>query len=162
MYNYEIKIIPKINNEGKTYYTAMYPSIEAVVGGGDSPEEAVKEAQENLEFYLDYLKDEKRELPTEYQENSYSGKIALRVSKSNHQKLAEISNKEGISVNSLINNAIEHYLGIKCYDDKLMEKICLLQSLTEEGNLYSKSNLIINSEVYNKMFNKTIPFKINK
>lgn len=56
MKNYEIRVIPKMDASGKTYWTASYPAVSGVVGGGDTAEEAIKEAEENLEVFLDYLK----------------------------------------------------------------------------------------------------------
>ena len=75
------------------------------------------------EVYLEYLQEEKRSLPEEYVENSYSGKIALRIAKSTHQKIAQLSDSEGISINSIINNAIENYLGSKKYENAIDKKI---------------------------------------
>ena len=56
MNKYEIRVIPKEDVEGKTYWTAFYPAIEGCVGGGETAEEAIREAEENLEFFLEYLK----------------------------------------------------------------------------------------------------------
>ena len=158
MYNYEMRIIPKTNAEGKVYFTAFYPEIKAVIGGGYTKEEAIKDAEENLEFYLEFLKEEKREIPLEYEENNYSGKIALRVSRSNHKKLIEKAEDEGISVNMLINNAIENYFGNKNYSEAIMAQINTLQSLTIEGNKYNKANYVISSNIYTS-FNNKVQFK---
>ena len=45
---------------GKTYWTAFYPAVEGCVGGGDTVEETIKEAEENLDIFLEYLKEEKK------------------------------------------------------------------------------------------------------
>lgn len=60
MNNYEIRVIPKVDASGKTYWTAFYPAVEGCVGGGDTVEEAIKEAEENLDIFLEYLKEEKK------------------------------------------------------------------------------------------------------
>ena len=62
MNNYEIRIIPKLADDS-VYWTAYFPSIPDCVGGGDTAEEALIEAQENLKIYLEFLKDENREIP---------------------------------------------------------------------------------------------------
>lgn len=142
MSDYEVRIVPKKDCDGLTYWTAFYPAIKAVVGGGDTPEEAIKEAQENLDVYLEYLKEEKRQLPQEYIENKFSGNIALRVPKSTHQKLSELSEDEGMSVNSLINCAIDRFLGTKDYESKLLENFSHLQEITEDTNKLTKYNAL--------------------
>ena len=60
MKNYEVRVYPKKAEDGSTYWTAMYPSVPGCIGGGDTPEEAIIEAQENLEVSLEYLEDEKK------------------------------------------------------------------------------------------------------
>ena len=68
MRNYEIRLIPKKDKQGKTYWTAFFPAIEGCVGGGDSEEEAIKEAKENLEVLFDYLESEGSAIPQEFKE----------------------------------------------------------------------------------------------
>lgn len=59
MNKYEIRVIPKYDVSNKIYWTVFFPEIEECIGCGNSIEEAISEAEENLEFYLEYLKDEK-------------------------------------------------------------------------------------------------------
>mgnify|MGYP002627596409 CR=1 FL=1 len=59
MENFEIIVFPKLADDGSTYLTACYPSVPGCVGGGDTPEEAISDAQENLNVYLEYLQEEK-------------------------------------------------------------------------------------------------------
>ena len=68
MNKYEIRVISNQDNDGDTYWTAFFPAIEGCVGGGSTAEEAIKEANENLEVFLEYLLSEHRELPKEYPE----------------------------------------------------------------------------------------------
>lgn len=53
--NYEIRVIPKKDNSGNVYWTAFFPEIVGCIGGGNSAEEAIRDAEENLKVYLDYL-----------------------------------------------------------------------------------------------------------
>ncbi len=147
MANYEIRVIPKSDIDGVTYWTAYFPAVEGCVGGGSTAEEAIKEAEENLEIFLEYLKSENIDTPIEYEETSYSGKIALRVPKSTHKKLAERSEDEGVSINMILNNAIEHYLGMVEYDCKLDAKIRNIQNLTTQSLILQQSNFSINQQL---------------
>ncbi len=132
MTNYEIRVIPQTDSEGKEYWTAFFPAVEGVVGGGDTPEEAIQEARENLSVFLEYLSEEGVESPEGYRQPSYSGKIALRVPKSVHRKLVEMAEEEGVSLNSCLNAAIDTYLG-KCeFDYELNKKIEALCSVAQK------------------------------
>lgn len=52
MTNYEIKTISKLDVDGNIYWTAFFPKIDGVVGGGNTEAEAIMEAKENLKIYL--------------------------------------------------------------------------------------------------------------
>lgn len=147
MRNYEVRVYPKKAEDGTTYWTAMYPSIPGCVGGGDTPEEAIVEAQENLEIYLEFLEEEKMRIPEEDSEPQYSGKIALRIARSTHKKIAEMAEQEGISINSLLNNAIERYIGEQQFDFNFYKKL-------EELKTVADSSLVL--QQYNASFNQTM------
>lgn len=147
MANYEIRVIPKVDASGATYWTASFPAVDGCVGGGSTAEEAIREAEENLQIYLEYLNSENIEIPDAYEETQYSGKIALRVAKSTHKKIAERSADEGVSINMLLNNAIEHYLGMSEYNCKLDAKIRSIQVLTMQSLRLQQDNFIINQQL---------------
>lgn len=48
-----IFVYPIFLKDGKIEWVAEYPSLPYLVGGGDSPEEAVKEAEENKKVYIE-------------------------------------------------------------------------------------------------------------
>ncbi len=150
MKKYKMEIIPNIAEDGSTYWTVKFPAISGCVGCGDTPEEAIAEANENLEDYLDYLKEEGIAPPKEIGFNQdYSGKIALRLSKSTHQKVAEAAEREGISINSLISSAVEYRLGMNEYDYKIDKKIETLQSLTGKSIVLQQLNAETNAKILN-------------
>ena len=160
MANYEIRVIPKVDASGATYWTASFPAIDGCVGGGSTAEEAIREAEENLEIYLEYLESENIDIPTAYEETQYSGKIALRVSKSTHKKLAEKSVDEGVSINMIINNAVEHYLGISEYNCKLDAKIRTIQAMTGYSIKLQQDNLTINQQLLWNQENVGLPVTV--
>ena len=148
MNNYEIRVVPKIAADGKTYWTASYPSFPDCVGGGDTADEAVKAAEENLAFYLECLVEEGEEIPPAYSSTQYSGKIALRVAKSTHERLAVVAKDEGVSINMLISGAIENFLGIKQYELQLDSKIQTIQAQAEQSLLVQMANYKINKDIW--------------
>lgn len=151
MRNYEVRVYPKKAEDGTTYWTAMYPSVPGCVGGGDTPEEAIVEAQENLEVYLEYLEEEKKRLPPEDVEPLYSGKIALRVSRNTHKKIAAMADREGISINLLLNNAIERYIGEQQFDLNFYKKLAELKSVADSSLLLQQFNASFNQTMWDKV-----------
>lgn len=55
----KIKIEKCYDNQGKIYYGAsledVFPVNVVIVGGGDTPEEAIAEMKENARVYLEYV-----------------------------------------------------------------------------------------------------------
>ena len=77
MANYEIRVFPRKAEDGSTYWTAWFPAVEGCVGGGDTPQEAIGEANENLEVFLTYLKETNKKIPEEFSFSGYDMPIAL-------------------------------------------------------------------------------------
>ena len=106
--NYRFKAFQIETTEGWEW-GVKFIDVPNVVGGGDTVEEAYYEALENLHVYFDYLKEEGKPIPqpTKEPENeNYSGKFVLRLSKSNHKKLAELAEEENVSINAIVNEIV--------------------------------------------------------
>lgn len=54
-----IFVYPIFLKNGKTEWVAEYPSLPYLVGGGDNPEEAIKEAEENKKVYIEECETDK-------------------------------------------------------------------------------------------------------
>lgn len=93
-------------------WAAEYPDIPGCFGGGDSPEEAIADARDNLAFYLQTLAYEGKKIPepTNPYDCEYSGKLTLRLSKSLHKRAACFAEEEGVSLNSLIVEALTEHI----------------------------------------------------
>ena len=94
-------------DDGKQW-CVEFIDVPGVVGGGKTQEEAVKEAFENLQVHLGFLKEDGYAIPepSNISGDSYSGKFALRISKSMHRRLALLARQEDISINAYLNEAI--------------------------------------------------------
>ena len=97
-------------------WVAEYPSLPGVLGTDPELINAIQALWINAEAYLDTLKEYGLPVPESYQPvkpDDYSGKLLYRTSKSTHRSLIERAQREGISVNSLINEAVHRFLGHK-------------------------------------------------
>ncbi len=93
-------------------YVVRYIDFEHVIGSGSTLDEAIKEAKDNLDFYLDYCKDNNIRIPSpsRYEEYDYSGKVTLRMSKGLHMRADRKAKEEGVSLNAYLNEAVAAYL----------------------------------------------------
>jgi len=103
---YQIKIFPLLEDKD-VQWVAEYPDFPNVVGGGYSPEEALKSAEENLAYMIDYYKELGLPLPQPVEAaEEYSGKFTARISKTLHKKLSQLAQAEQVSINQIVTEAI--------------------------------------------------------
>ena len=132
MNNYRMNIYPAKTQDG-IQWNVEYPEVFGVGGAGNTPEEAIKDAEENLKVHLSFLQEEGLPIPeTMIEEDlpSYSGKFTIRIGKSLHKKAVEIAEQEGISLNAFISEAIAYCCGDK--DNK--QRYNLLTYILNENN----------------------------
>ena len=94
-------------SDGREWYVEFL-DVPGVVGGGKTQVDAVNDAFDNLQAHLEFLEEDGLELPTpsSFPDDTYSGKFALRLSKSMHKRIAMNAKLEGVSINTYINEAI--------------------------------------------------------
>ena len=110
-------IISRERNDGKEYYRALFREFPDMIGGiGDTVSEAIEEAYCMLETEISFLEEEGMNVPSPAVvdlEAAPSGRITLRMSKTMHKMVLVVAEEEGVSINSLLNEAVSLYLGQK-------------------------------------------------
>lgn len=108
-------------NDGKVYYRASFRDFPDVIGGiGDTVEEAIEEAYGLLEAEILFRSEEGMSIPDPIVKpltGQASGRVTLRMSKTLHQQAIEASEEDGVSLNSLINEALGFWLGARRFSD---------------------------------------------
>ncbi|MCX5775359.1 MAG: type II toxin-antitoxin system HicB family antitoxin [Firmicutes bacterium] len=110
--NYRFEVSINVES-GNTEYVVRFIDVPNISGVGDTLEEAVTEAEGNLKYYFDYLKDKNLEIPSPTQPIPFpdlSGKITLRMSHTLHMKIIERSLLERVSINTLVTEALTSYV----------------------------------------------------
>jgi len=94
--------------EEHVFWVAECTCLKGCVGQGDTIEEALHELEENETVWLDTARECGIAIPTVPIEtiNEYSGKFTVRVSPSVHMAAAVCAQKENISLNQYVNDAI--------------------------------------------------------
>lgn len=82
-------------------FVVEYPEFPGITGGNDNLLEAIQEAQEALQMFIDYRTKENRDIV-----ERKSGRITLRVPSTMHFLCDEYSKLEGVSLNTFIIDAI--------------------------------------------------------
>lgn len=101
--NYKKTIFPYINQDGSTTWVVEFPDLPGCNAVGPTEKDALEESKTALRLWLDEYYAEKGCYPDATQvQNSYSGKILIRIPKSLHQELVQLASAESVSLNTLI------------------------------------------------------------
>ena len=79
--------------------------------GGDTMEEATKEIQEALQFYIESCIEDNMPITEPNDIEKANGRISIRTSKATHLKLLKLAEEQDVSVSHLINDAIIRQYG---------------------------------------------------
>lgn len=125
----------QVENEGEFAWVAESKELKNCLGVGDTQEEAISELAENEEAWLETAQANGYAIPEVHVEavRAYSGKLTLRLSPKEHEKAAKEAEKQGISLNQLINDAIVSYTSAQSAGRVLSEQISRIQSLMNLG-----------------------------
>ncbi len=88
-------------------YIARVPELEGCHTHGNTPEQALKHAQEAIELWLETAKKRGGDIPEPLSRRIFSGKFVLRTSPNLHAALAQEAAQHGKSLNEMIVELIE-------------------------------------------------------
>jgi len=110
MNNYKLTIdwSPKDNA-----FIATCPEFEGLAIVADTREQALKDAEEALQAYIEIYQADGRPLPVPETVQEYSGQIRLRLPRSLHQKASRLAEREDVSLNTFLISAISAEVGVK-------------------------------------------------
>lgn len=92
-------------------YTALIQEFPGCIAQGSSQSKALEALKSAAESWLEAALDMKLTIPTPAFEPEYSGKIALRISRSYHAQAIKAAERDGISLNQFLAGAIAEKLG---------------------------------------------------
>lgn len=104
---YEIDIVP---NEHGGYY-ARIPDFPTIFTGGQTPEEAMRNALEAIALMIEEY--EERGQPVPVPMANYSGTFNVRLPRTLHRELVRRAEQQGVSLNSLVNLLLVQVTGLK-------------------------------------------------
>lgn len=108
-------------------HIATCPAFPGLSAWGESREEAIREAGIALELAIEQYIEDGWDLPAPRPLQEYSGQTRLRLPKSAHQRLAELAEEDGVSLNTLLVSIVSEYLGSDNIAKFVSQKHQLLQ-----------------------------------
>ncbi len=88
-------------------YVARVPELENCHSHGATPEEALSNAKQAIELWLETAKERDIPIPEPLSRRSFSGKFVLRTSSGLHATLAQEAAQNGKSLNEMVVELIE-------------------------------------------------------
>lgn len=137
-YAIELRMIDEAEGGG---WSACIPELGrmALVGDGETPEEALAELQAARELVIPIMLERGVELPdpapmVEAEFKTYSGNLVLRVPRSLHARLAAAARDEGCSINKMVTGMLSAALAGQSISRAVEERFALLeQMVTRRG-----------------------------
>ncbi|MCK5543170.1 MAG: type II toxin-antitoxin system HicB family antitoxin [Desulfobacterales bacterium] len=155
MDKYSINIIYSKEDGG---YIATIPEFSGLSAYGETPEEAIEEAQVALKGFMDVYKEDGCKIPDPHTLETYSGQTRLRLPKSLHAKLSRQAEREEISLNTymvqlLSENHIKHQI-----DKKLskIERLTCIRHFPQTGESLSNPNYQLRTDWNHEKNNSNI------
>ena len=103
-FKYRVDIIWSPEDEA---YIAKVPELDGCITHGDCLEAAAANAEEAISVYLESLKVRGISAPKPLSEQTFSGKIPLRIDPNLHRDLVVKAQTEGTSLNKFIENRLK-------------------------------------------------------
>lgn len=91
-------------------YVVRVPELPGCITHGESIEDAAKNAEEAIELHVEALQDAGAEVPVPLAEQSFSGKLNVRLGPELHRDVAVKASILGESLNDTILEAVHKYL----------------------------------------------------
>jgi antitoxin HicB len=104
---YEIDVVP---NEHGGYY-ARIPDFSTIFTGGQTPDEAMRNALEAIGLMIEEYQD--RGLPVPEPLRSFSGTFNVRLPRSVHRELVRRADRQGVSLNAMVGFLLTQAVGIE-------------------------------------------------
>ncbi len=106
---YPVEIIPIPEEEGGGYMARIPQFGDAIIGDGDTPEEALADLEGIKKEIIRELIEAGESIP-EPERDNYSGRFVLRVPRYLHRALVKEARRNGTSLNQFISNLLAQAL----------------------------------------------------
>ena len=103
--------LSKIKHEEGGGFLVSVPLLPGCMSDGDTLEEAYSNIVEAKKEWFSSMIERKMEIPEPVEKEEYSGKFMVRLPKSLHKILVQLSKREGVSLNQYVTNSLAYTAG---------------------------------------------------
>lgn len=120
--NYKKIIFPYVNQDGSTTWVVEFPDLPGCNAVGPTEMDVLEESKTALRLWLDeYYAENGRYPDATHVQNSYSGKILVRIPKSLHKELVQLADLESVSLNTLIVSLLARHSAKKSLEKNIIQ-----------------------------------------
>jgi antitoxin HicB len=128
----------ELRNTPDEGWFARVRELPGCMSQGETAEDAIANIQEAMHLWLEVSLEQGDAIPEPRLTEAYSGKFVVRVPRSLHRDLAEMAEREGVSLNQYISTALAQSVGslgpaqAHPGQDALARTVARLENLAEE------------------------------
>ena len=93
-------------------YSTSVLELPGCFSSGDTPEDAMEMLDEAIELWVEAELEDGHDIPPPSRAVEYSGRLTLRLLPSIHERAALMAERERVSLNRYLANAISYYVGL--------------------------------------------------
>ncbi|MBE6105218.1 toxin-antitoxin system HicB family antitoxin [Anaerovibrio lipolyticus] len=108
--DYPVELSKIKPEEGGGFFVSV-PLLPGCMSDGDTLEEAYSNIVEAKKEWFSSMIERKMEIPEPAEKEEYSGKFMVRLPKSLHKTLVQLSKREGVSLNQYVTNSLAYTAG---------------------------------------------------
>lgn len=90
---------------------------------GDTAEEAIRNLEEAAKSWIEATLEQGKQIPEPTANYGYGGKVALRLPRGLHRKATQMAEREGVSLNTFLVDAVAARIGAQNFYDRMAERI---------------------------------------
>jgi antitoxin HicB len=107
------------DSDGEVGYVARVVELPGCFTQADSFEELGEMIQDAMRAWIETAMEDGQPIPEPRSVNDYSGKFVVRLPKSLHREMAQLADRDGVSLNSLVNVALSRFTGLDSETQKI-------------------------------------------
>jgi predicted RNase H-like HicB family nuclease len=120
MNKYGISILWSDEDQG---YIATCPEFPGLSAFGETAEQSLSEARIALELFIKTYKEDGLPLPEPQSLPEYSGQFRVRIPHNLHRQLAQMAERDGVSLNQFVLEALAERVGAQQIYDRMLKEV---------------------------------------